>query len=116
MENEKKQRLIDVGIDVSDALNRFMGNENMLERFLGKFLNDQNYSKLIEAFEAEDAAAALTASHTLKGVCGNLSMTELFGLVDAQVKALRNDDYEGAKNMMPKITETYEKIVAVIKD
>lgn len=114
MDNEKKQRLIDAGIDVGDALNRFMGNESMLERFLGKFTADANYQKLVDALEANDAEAALTASHTLKGVCGNLSMTKMFELLTVQVKAFRDGDFHGAKSLMGNITAAYNEIIAAI--
>ena len=43
-----------------------------------------------------DKDAALAASHTLKGVCGNLSMTALFDLLTRQVAAFRAGDWEGA--------------------
>ena len=114
MDIEKKQRFIDAGIDVADALNRFMGNENMLERFLGKFTADQNYQKLVDALDRHDEEAALAASHTLKGVCGNLSMTKLFDLLTAQVKAFRDGDFDGAKAMMDDITAVYNEITAAI--
>lgn len=114
MDNEKKQRLIDAGIDFADALNRFMGNENMLERFMGKFTADQNYQKLVDALDRNDGEAALAASHTLKGVCGNLSMTKLFDLLTVQVKAFRDGDFDGAKAMMNDITAVYNEIIAAI--
>ena len=81
MDAVKKERLTAAGIDVDDALGRFMGNEALLERFLTKFLADGNYAALSAAVAAGDSAGALTASHTLKGVCGNLSMSELFRLL-----------------------------------
>lgn len=114
MDNERKQRLADVGIDVDDALNRFMGNESMFERFLGKFTADANYQKLLDALDAHDEEAALAASHTLKGVCGNLSMTKLFELLTDQVKAFRDGDFDGAAAMMDKITAVYNDITAAI--
>lgn len=114
MDNMKKQRLTDAGIDISEALGRFMGNENMLERFLDKFLKDPNYEKLVAALEADDPEAALAASHTLKGVCGNLSMTKLFDLLTEQVKKFRSGDFCGAKEMMPEITRAYDGVTAAI--
>ncbi len=37
MDESRKQILISAGIDVDDALERLMGNESLLERFLKKF-------------------------------------------------------------------------------
>ena len=66
MEQVRLEQLESAGIDVKDALSRFMGNANLLEKFLKKFPDDQNYKKLCEALEADDAEAALAASH-IKG-------------------------------------------------
>ena len=40
MTDLQKSQLIAAGIDIDDALPRFMGNEALLERFLKKFLQD----------------------------------------------------------------------------
>ena len=114
MDAAKRQRLADAGIDVDSALERFMGNEKLLDKFLGKFPADQNYTKLVEAIAAGDNDAALTASHTLKGVCGNLSMTALFELVNGQLAAMRAGQWEKAFAMMDEITPLYEKVVAAV--
>lgn len=115
MQAQTKQRLEEAGIDVSAALERFMGNEALLERFLKKFLNDVNYEKLVTAINAGQREDALTAAHTLKGVTGNLAMTELFDLLTEQVAAFRAGDWDRAANLMPEISKSYETIFAVIK-
>ncbi len=115
MDDLRKKQLSDANIDVDSALERFMGNAGLLERFLNKFLTDENYKKLTDAIAANDKETALTASHTLKGVSGNLSMTNLFSLLTCQVESFRADDWKGAVDMMPDITKEYEKIVEAIK-
>lgn len=114
MDNLRKNQLIDANIDVDAALERFMGNEALLERFLKKFLADENYKKLTAAIAENDKEAALTASHTLKGVSGNLSMTVLFDLLTCQVGAIRSDDWQSAVDMMPDITKAYDDIIKAI--
>ena len=116
MDAWKKERLIDAGIDVDGALERFMGNDALLDRFLGKFLGDTNYALLSEAIETADPDKALTASHTLKGVCGNLSMPELFRLLTCQVEALRAGDWDKAAGLLPEISRAYEPVVRAIKE
>lgn len=90
----RRERLAAAGVDVEDALARFLGSEAVLERFWGKFLEDQNYARLEEAVRDQDWTAALAASHTLKGMCGNLSLRRLFLLFTRQVAAFRSGDYE----------------------
>ena len=116
MTNDRLQRLNDAGINVSDALNRFMGNENLLEKFLKKFLEDKSFEKLREALDSGDSEAALAASHTLKGVCGNLSMGRLADLFTSQVKAFRSGDFNQAKGMMDEITVAYNETIAAISE
>ena len=91
MDKAKKERLTAAGIDVDGALERFMNNEALLERFLRKFPADPNYETLTAAFAAGDWEEALTASHTLKGMCGNLSLTALFSLLSRQVELLQKE-------------------------
>ena len=114
MDNLRLKQLTDGGIDVNDALERFMGNEGLFERFLKKFADDENYEKLKAAVSEGDAETMLTASHTLKGVCGNLSMTELFTLFDHQVKELRAGNTEGAKALMNEIDTAYGRVMKAV--
>ena len=114
MDECRKQMLIDAGIDADDAIERFMGNEALLERFLKAFLADKNYEKLKTAVTSGEKDAALAASHTLKGVCGNLSISSLHGLLTRQVQLLRAGDWNAAAALMPEISEAYEKAIAAV--
>ncbi len=115
MDLTKKSQLEEIGIDVDSVLDRFMGNEAILMRFLKKFLNDGNYGKLKEAVQTGDMEGALAASHTLKGVTGNLSMTKLYELLTDQVQLFREGKTEEAIYMMDEITRNYQEIVEGIK-
>lgn len=114
MDSLRKQRLTDAGIDVDSALERFMNNEALLERFLAKFPADPNHDRLTAAIAADDREGALTAAHTMKGVCGNLSMPALFDLLTRQVAAFRAGDWEGAVAMMPELDRLYDGLCSAI--
>ena len=116
MDEARKQALIAVGINVDEALSRMMGSEALLMRLLKKFLDDANYAKLRDAVARSDAEAALTASHTLKGVCGNLSMAALFDLLTRQVAAFRAGDWEGAVALLAEIAPAYERVTSAIRE
>lgn len=116
MDAEKKRALVEAGVNVDGALDRFMGNEALLCRFLKKFLDDANFENLKTAIEQGDEQAALAASHTLKGVCGNLSMPALFELFTAQVAAYRAGDARAAAEMMDKIRPAYDAVCAAIRE
>jgi HPt (histidine-containing phosphotransfer) domain-containing protein len=110
MDKAKKDRLTAAGIDVDGALERFMNNEALLERFLRKFPADPNYEKLTAAFATGDHEEALTASHTLKGMCGNLS------LVSRQVELLRAEDWNGAAALLPEIGSARQSVLEAIEE
>lgn len=49
----------------------------LIEKFMGKFLEDESFSLLCEAFEAKNKDEVFRMAHTLKGVCGNLGFSRL---------------------------------------
>ena len=115
MEQSVREALCAGGVNVDEALERFMGNEALLNRFLKKFPDDANYGKLVQAVEAGDREGALTASHTLKGVCGNLSLAPLHALLTDQVGLLRAGDWDAAAALMPRLAQAYDRAVAAIR-
>lgn len=114
MDERKKSILTTAGIDVDSAMERFMGSEALFARLMKKFLEDANFDKLTDALTSGDMDAALHASHSLKGVCGNLSMTLLFDLLSRQVLAFRDGDTKAALALMPEITRIRGQIIQAI--
>ena len=104
MTDGTKAALTGAGIQVDEALERLMGSEALLERLLGKFLEDRNL--------AEDRREdAFRAAHTLKGVCGNLSMTRLEALVSQMVELLRGEgELAAAQALLPEVTEACREV------
>src|SRR5699024_7096273 len=116
MEQAKKEMLAAAGIDAEDALERFMGSEALLTRFLGCFLEDASMDALRGAVAAGDWDKALTASDTLKGTCGSLAMTVLYDLFTRQVALLRASDTAGAAALRPAIEAACRKAAAAIRE
>lgn len=116
MEDYKKQRLTEAGIQVDSGLSRFMGIEGIFLKFLGKFLQDTNYQELVQAVKKGDTQQAFRLAHTLKGVCGNLSMEELYALISRQTEYFREGDFQKGAAMMEEISAAYEKIRKAIKE
>lgn len=114
MDSQIRAGLIAAGVNVDEALERFMGSEAMLERFLKKFPADQGFAALTVALEAGDHEGAVNAAHTLKGLCGNLSIQPLFTGFDRQVVLMRAGDWDAAVAMMPQLTEDYNRALEAI--
>lgn len=112
MDAIKKKQLESIGIDVDEALDRFMGSEALILKFLLRFPADENFARLRQALEEQDAHRAFEAAHTLKGVAGNLSMKELYRQVSTVVEALRKGDLEAAAGDMPALETQYARIIA----
>ena len=110
-----RETLRNGGIDVDALLERCMGNEALLCRLLKKFPSDISYARLVEASQKGDEDSLREASHTLKGVCGNLSITSLFDLLDRQLRAIRAGDMQSAEAIMPDIASKYEQAIQAIE-
>lgn len=117
MTQAEKQALCRAGLQVDEALERLMGSEDLLRRLLTRFLSDPSYPSLVRALSDGEQTAAFRFAHTLKGVCGNLSMTELGGLVSQQVEFLRSaGGLEDARELMPAIEAAYSRLCVAIQD
>ena len=115
MTDGTKAALTGAGIQVDEALERLMGSEALLERLLGKFLEDRNLAELTTALAEDRREDAFRAAHTLKGVCGNLSMTALFETLTAQVAEFRAGDWAAAAGRMPAVTRAYQQAARAIR-
>lgn len=115
MTDQMKQALTTGGIRVDEVLERFLGNEELLQKMLEKFLEDDNFQNLRLALEKGDRETAFRSAHTLKGVSGNMSMERLFPLVSEQVERLRRGELMAAAAEMPRISREYETVCGAIR-
>jgi HPt (histidine-containing phosphotransfer) domain-containing protein len=102
------------GVDTVTALNRFMDNKEMYEHFLLKFPADDNFSKIKPAFESKNYEEALAATHTIKGVSGNLGMDRLYKATSNTVTLIRESKYAEAEASYQEIKDSYEEVVNII--
>lgn len=115
MDQDRKARLEAGGINVDNALERFMGNEPMLERYLQKFLTEKSFAALEKAMAANDREAAGIAAHTLKSVCGTIGCDAMRKLVLRQEQCIRGGKWDEAVSMMPDIAGSYAAICDVLR-
>ena len=83
------EKLEKIGADTKEGLGRCMGNEAFYFRLIGMAAADPGFEKLDRAVQANDLDAAFEAAHALKGVLGNLSLTQLYAPVSALTELLR---------------------------
>lgn len=109
------EKLKEYGVNVAEALERFMGNEAIYERTLKKFPAAVETHPVAEVIKSGDSKTAVANAHTLKGVTGNLSITPLYTAYVEIVNLLRADENEKALAMLEDILPLQEKIVDCIK-
>lgn len=83
------KRLEDAGIATEELLERCMGNAQLAGRLLRRFAADGSCAALCAALQNGDREGAIAASHTMKGLCANLSMKGLQALCEQQLALLR---------------------------
>lgn len=116
MKKQDLEKMINAGIDPESAIERFMGNEALYLKFLFRFPEDENYENLCRSIEQQDCGNAFTAAHTLKGVCGNLSIKSMENILREQVEYLRNGELLQGQQMMGELNGAYDRIKEVIDE
>ncbi len=107
-------QLKEFGINVTEALERFMGNEKLYLMTLKKFPASVETHEVREKIISGDQSAAIANAHTLKGVTGNLSMTPLYEAYVEIVQLLKNEDNEKALARLDGILPLQEKMINFI--
>ena len=103
------------GGDFDEVLGR-LRREQTVGKFVFKFLDDKSFSLFESSIGSKDYEDALRAVHTLKGICQNLSFTRLFESSSLVTNALKENDWNKAVDMMPKLSKDYYETINVIKD
>lgn len=115
MKDEVKTFLRESGINLTEALERFLGNEALFEQFLKKFVSDPSFQEMVTCMELGDSKKAFKAAHTLKGVAGNLSMDGIYQAVVPIVEALRTGDLTQAQKLFPVLEKNYNIVIQALK-
>lgn len=102
------------GGDFDSVLQR-LNREQLVEKFIYKFLDDKSFCLFKTSMENKDYAEALRAVHTLKGICQNLSFTKLYESSNITTLALKENDCQKAAESMPQLSEDYHRIINAIK-
>ena len=106
-----------LGGDYAQAERRLMNN-NLIHRFVTKFLDDSSFSELCSAMTDGDRQGAFRAAHTLKGVCANLSFSRLLSSVSELTELLRAENEtipNNAAGIFQQVEQDYELTVNCIR-
>lgn len=111
MDMNKREFIKSAGVDIDEASGRFMGNYPFMDKCFGMFINDKNFINLKEAISNNNAREAFIAAHTLKGICSELSIYKLGGIVCRMSYMLKEGDIKSASEIMPEASYEYEMLL-----
>ena len=101
-----------------DEVKKRLPSEALIKKFIAKFLDDRSFPDLQTALEEGSRESAFRAAHTLKGVCGNLSLTKLMNSASKLTEMLRPETTaipEGADVLFEEVRKDYELTVSAIR-
>lgn len=101
-----------------DDVKKRLPSEALIKKFIAKFLNDGSFSDLQAALQEGSRERAFRAAHTLKGVCGNLSLDKLMNSASKLTELLRTEAAaipEGADGLFKEVRKDYELTVSAIR-
>lgn len=99
-------------------LSKRLPSTRLIEKFIGKFLEDQSFETLCQQMECRNREKAFQAAHTLKGVCANLSFTRLLTSAAQLTEALRPETSlitDETLTMLSDVKRDYETTVGAIR-
>lgn len=116
MNDEIRMALASCGIDLKDAMNRFVNNENLYEEMIIHFF--ESSTELIDiksCLESKDYVNAYHYAHSLKGVSGNLSIMPVYILSAKLSDLLKNNHYSRIRPVFKELCKNYQSTKNTIK-
>lgn len=98
-----------MGADYDDVMTRLRTDERVA-KFLGRVISDPSFALLDEAVAQKNAEEAFRAAHTIKGICGNLSLSKMGKSASALTESLR-----GQTEFPDAASALYEQVKADFK-
>ena len=108
------EELKENGCDTQDGLNRLMGNKAIYEKLLKKAPASIEPLNVQQCLDSGDITKSIEASHTVKGITGNLSLTPLYTAYSKITDLLRADNLEEARQLYKNTLPLQDKIFSII--
>ncbi|MDD6489362.1 MAG: Hpt domain-containing protein [Clostridia bacterium] len=97
-----------------------ISKDEIIKKFVIKFLSEPSFDNLCKALEDEDYVKAFRAAHSLKGVSANLAFQRLENSVSVLTELLRNSetkiiDKEQCKKNLEYVRKDYNDVIEAIR-
>lgn len=105
-----------VGGDFDDVLARMI-NQELIIKFVLKFIEDKTFNDLCNAFDNNDIKEAFFASHTLKGICMRLGFGRLYKSSNLLTESLRKNinNLEPSIKYFDKVSNDYKLTISLLQ-
>ncbi|MDL2300734.1 Hpt domain-containing protein [Lachnospiraceae bacterium OttesenSCG-928-D06] len=103
-----------IDVDVNVVVGRLGLTERHLKKYLGKFRNNKEFTKLTDAVAAKDYENVEWAAHTLKGVASNLGLDLLQVTFQKMVDSVRSNHTEEIDGLYATAKVDYEKVMGLL--
>ena len=84
-----------------------MMNDALIERMIHKFMGNNSYQAIVDAYEEKRIKDVFTLSHSFKGVTGNLALTGLFRVASDLTEATRDKEEANIDEEVAKLKAEY---------
>lgn len=105
------------GGDYDEVLQR-ISREDIIKKFVLKFLTEPSYDNLCSELKAENAEEAFRVAHSLKGVSQNLGFPRLIESAGEMTEYLRGResiDKEQCRVLMERVQRDYNEVIEAIR-
>jgi len=104
------------GVNVVDGLNRVAGNQKLYLKLLSQFATQQadSATQIAGALDKKDKQTAERLAHTVKGVAGNLGITDVQAAAQKLEKAI-GEEQESVSTLLDQFAVTLRVHVAAIR-
>lgn len=104
-----------LGGDYEDVVAR-LRSDRLVRKFVLRFLDDQSYELFRSSMAEKNYEEAFRATHTIKGICQNLSFTRLLQSSSEMSDALRHGWTPQADELKGRLEEDYRVTVEAIRN
>ena len=108
-----------IGANYKEAIGRLV-SEKFIAKYIVKFVDDTSYSELMNAWQSNDSQETIfRAAHTLKGVCLNLALEDLFETINVITEHFRPTGTQRVDNIEPYFDELemkYNNMIEKIRE
>lgn len=115
MDTRQQYALLLRETDISGALRRFNGDEELYITCLKMFLEDKTTEQLNEAIAGKLWDDAFTAAHALKGLAGNMGFVPLLHQTGQLVVLIRGGRINEIYECLKRVNSCYRDITDAIK-